>query len=133
MESDGAKSGYRPFASYGIGQTKKVTVYLMISKDIIEEKILALQEEKKDLADEMILGSEEKSLMNLSSEELLELLGWSGIIKIVCCFKGSHSWKLLTGSRNETIDFILKAPVREPSLGIQKKSSEDKNYDNQQK
>ena len=49
MESDGAKSGYRPFASYGIGQTKKVTVYLMISKDIIEEKILALQEEKKDL------------------------------------------------------------------------------------
>jgi SNF2 family DNA or RNA helicase len=47
----------------------------MISKDIIEEKILALQEEKKDLADEMILGSEEKSLMNLSSEELLELLG----------------------------------------------------------
>ena len=75
MESGGAKSGYLPFASYGIGQTKKVTVYLMISKDIIEEKILALQEEKKDLADEMILGSEEKSLMNLSSEELLELLG----------------------------------------------------------
>jgi len=50
-----------------------VTVYRMIIKDTIEEKILALQEAKKDLAEE-ILSGEGKSLFELSTEELLGLL-----------------------------------------------------------
>ena len=41
--------------------------------DTIEEKILALQEAKKDLAD-AILSGESSSLFSLSHEELLALL-----------------------------------------------------------
>ena len=59
--------------AHRIGQKNKVTVYRMIIKDTIEEKILAMQEAKKDLADE-ILSGEGKSLFALSTEELLDLL-----------------------------------------------------------
>ena len=45
----------------------------MIVKGSIEEKILAMQEAKKDLAD-AILSGESESLFTLSNEELLELL-----------------------------------------------------------
>ena len=59
--------------AHRIGQTKKVSVYRLIIKDSIEEKILKLQESKKDLAD-AILEGESQSLMSMSSDELLELL-----------------------------------------------------------
>ena len=48
-------------------------MYRLIAKHTIEEKILALQEEKKDLAD-AILAGEQSSLMSLSYEELCSLL-----------------------------------------------------------
>ena len=60
--------------AHRIGQKNKVTVYRMIMKDTIEEKILELQEAKKDLAD-AILEGESKSLFALSGEELMKLLG----------------------------------------------------------
>lgn len=60
--------------AHRIGQKNKVTVYRMIMKDTIEEKILGLQEAKKDLAD-AILEGESKSLFALSGDELLKLLG----------------------------------------------------------
>ena len=60
--------------AHRIGQTKKVTVYKMIAKGTIEEKIVKLQETKKDLADSIISG-ENVGMSNLSKEDLMELLG----------------------------------------------------------
>ena len=60
--------------AHRIGQTKQVTVYRLILKDTIEERILKLQEAKKDLADAILAGSAE-SIMSMSNEELLALLG----------------------------------------------------------
>ena len=59
--------------AHRIGQTRQVTVYRIIIKDSIEEKILELQESKRDLAG-AILNGESASLSSLSNEELLELL-----------------------------------------------------------
>lgn len=59
--------------AHRIGQTRQVTVYRLIAKGTIEEKILALQEAKRDLAD-AILAGEAASLTSLSNEELLALL-----------------------------------------------------------
>lgn len=39
-----------------IGQTRKVTVYKLIAKHTMEEKIQKLQETKQDLADQIISG-----------------------------------------------------------------------------
>ena len=60
--------------AHRIGQTKKVTVYKMIAKGTIEEKIVKLQETKKDLADSIISG-ENIGISNLSKEDLMELPG----------------------------------------------------------
>jgi len=59
--------------AHRIGQEKEVTVYRMIMRSTIEERILELQERKKDLAESVLAGSE-TSLSHLSREELLELL-----------------------------------------------------------
>lgn len=58
--------------AHRIGQKKTVTVFKMIIKNTIEEKITALQEAKKNLADE-ILSGEGSSLAKMSKEEFLEL------------------------------------------------------------
>ena len=60
--------------AHRIGQTKKVTVYKMIAKGTIKEKIVKLQESKKDLADNIING-ENVGIGGLSREELMDLLG----------------------------------------------------------
>ncbi len=60
--------------AHRIGQEKKVTVYRLIAKGSIEEKIIQLQETKKDLSDQIIQG-DGSSLAGMSREEFLELLG----------------------------------------------------------
>lgn len=59
--------------AHRIGQEKSVTVYKLITKESIEEKILDMQRKKKALADEIISG-EFKGLSSMSKDELLELL-----------------------------------------------------------
>ena len=59
--------------THRIGQTNTVTVYKLIAKDTLEEKILKLQEDKQNLADEILSGAN-TSLSSMSKDELLELL-----------------------------------------------------------
>ena len=60
--------------AHRIGQTRQVTVYRMILRSTIEEKILKLQETKQDLAESVLSGGG-SSITDLSNEELMELLG----------------------------------------------------------
>ena len=59
--------------THRIGQTKIVTVFKLIAKDSIEEKIQKMQEAKSSLADE-IISSDSTSLGTMNREELLALL-----------------------------------------------------------
>jgi SNF2 family DNA or RNA helicase len=60
--------------AHRIGQIHTVCVYKLIGKDTVEEKILKLQQDKQDLADE-ILSGEGRSISAMSREELMALLG----------------------------------------------------------
>ena len=59
--------------AHRIGQKRAVSVYKLIVKDSIEEKILHMQEAKQNLADE-ILSGETGGLSSLTREELLQLI-----------------------------------------------------------
>ena len=56
-----------------IGQKTPVTVYRLLEKNTIEEKIQRLQEKKKNLAEELLSG-ENMGSGSFNREELLEIL-----------------------------------------------------------
>lgn len=58
--------------AYRIGQRQNVTVYHLIARNTIEEKILRLHESKRSLADSILEGTDASN--RLSTEELLKLL-----------------------------------------------------------
>lgn len=63
--------------AHRLGQEKSVTVYRLIAKDTLEESILKLQEEKKQLSED-ILSADFSSLASLSETELMGLISPAG-------------------------------------------------------
>ncbi|MEN8200927.1 MAG: DEAD/DEAH box helicase, partial [Thermodesulfobacteriota bacterium] len=58
--------------AHRIGQTRPVTIYRLICKDTIEDKIVKLHQEKRDLAGSLLEGSDMSAKM--TSEDLLDLI-----------------------------------------------------------
>ena len=59
--------------AHRIGQTRPVTIYRFITKDTIEEKIVALHHKKRELAESLLSGTDVADA-KLSPEELMELI-----------------------------------------------------------
>ena len=59
--------------THRIGQTRQVFAYRLIARDTVEEKVLALQQTKRDLAD-AIIREDNGPISNLSREDLELLL-----------------------------------------------------------
>ncbi|MDO5422155.1 MAG: DEAD/DEAH box helicase [Eubacteriales bacterium] len=57
--------------AHRIGQKQVVTVYRLVARDTIEEKIIRLQEKKRELAEQILAG---EGMAALTREELLALL-----------------------------------------------------------
>lgn len=60
--------------AHRIGQKNVVTEYKLITKGTIEEAIVRMQQDKKQLADSIISGEENK-LSSMSKDDFMELLG----------------------------------------------------------
>lgn len=58
--------------AHRIGQTRPVTIYRLVAQHTIEEKIIALHNSKRDLADRLLEGSDQSG--RLSAEELMDLI-----------------------------------------------------------
>jgi SNF2 family DNA or RNA helicase len=58
--------------AHRIGQTRPVTIYRLITQHTIEEKIGALHQNKRDLADRLLDGNE--AAVKLSVDDMLNLL-----------------------------------------------------------
>ena len=58
--------------AHRIGQTRPVTIYRLITQNTIEEKIVALHQQKRDLADNLLEGND--AVTKLSVDDMLNLL-----------------------------------------------------------
>ena len=59
--------------THRIGQTRPVFAYRLVARDTVEEKVIALQQQKRDLAD-AIIREDETPLSALTREQLDVLL-----------------------------------------------------------
>ncbi len=59
--------------AHRIGQHHQVDVYRLITKGTIEEQIVKLQTQKRDLVDQILSGTENKAM--LSDAEIRQILG----------------------------------------------------------
>jgi SNF2 family DNA or RNA helicase len=59
--------------AHRIGQTRRVFAYRLIARDTVEEKILALQDRKRELADS-IVAADESMISSLTPEDVELLL-----------------------------------------------------------
>jgi SNF2 family DNA or RNA helicase len=62
--------------AHRIGQNKPVTVYRIVAENTIEDKIIRLHEQKRDLADALLAGTNESARM--SASDLMALLRSEG-------------------------------------------------------
>lgn len=60
--------------AHRVGQTRQVFAYRLICKDTVEEKILDLQKQKRELADAILAAEEGSVLESLTAEDLEKLL-----------------------------------------------------------
>ena len=60
-------------ATHRIGQARQVFAYRLIARDTVEEKVLQLQETKRDLAD-AIIGADNSLIRELRAEDIALLL-----------------------------------------------------------
>lgn len=59
--------------AHRIGQTRPVTIYRFITKGTIEEKIVSLHHQKRELAESLLSGTDDANV-RLSPEDLLDLI-----------------------------------------------------------
>ncbi len=59
--------------AHRIGQSRRVFAYRLITRDTVEEKVLALQATKRELAD-AIINADNSVLRNITGEDLMTLL-----------------------------------------------------------
>ena len=59
--------------AHRIGQTRRVFAYRLIARDTVEEKIVALQDRKRELA-ESIVRADESMVSSLTAEDVEMLL-----------------------------------------------------------
>jgi len=63
--------------AHRIGQDKPVFIYKLVASNTVEEKIMAMQAQKKLLADQTINQSETTTLQNLTADDILDLFAAS--------------------------------------------------------
>ncbi|MFT4729919.1 MAG: SNF2 family DNA or RNA helicase [Granulosicoccus sp.] len=63
--------------AHRIGQNKPVFIYKLVASNTVEEKIMAMQEQKKLLADQTINQTEGAAMQSLTSDDILELFAAS--------------------------------------------------------
>jgi SNF2 family DNA or RNA helicase len=62
--------------AHRLGQTRPVTIYRLVARDTIEERIVALHRSKRDLAEALLEGTE--AAARLGAKELLERMAGTG-------------------------------------------------------